>query len=157
MNQITFRQATISDIPEILELIKRSKSYFHRSKEQYVNDFIKIWGPGAYYVEDHFLYMAFYNGEAAGIIGMRAPGSKRAFVELDLLFVDSNYIGKGFGRLLWEKVLSISKEQHWKSFRFISDNIPQITGFYEHMGARKIDRLTLEIGDFPIMEYQLSD
>tara|TARA_R110000868_G_scaffold355171_1_gene616488 strand:+ start:575 stop:1048 length:474 start_codon:yes stop_codon:yes gene_type:complete len=155
MNHLEYRQAAISDIPEIVALMRRSKSHFHKNETQYVNIFIETWGPGAYYIEDHILYMALNNHELIGIIGMREPNSNRKFAELDLLFVESKYIGKGYGRLLWNKSVSLAKERGLKSFRFVSDNLPQIKGFYEHMGANTIDEIHLQAGNFPFMEYLL--
>ena len=150
---IRFLPATISDIPDILELMKRSKLHFHLGKENYVDDFINIWGPRAYYVEDHVLIKAFFSNQFMGIIGMREPTIKRDHAELDLLFVDSQFIGKGYGNLLWKEVLNTCKNQGWGVFRFISDNIPQIIGFYQYMGAKQVGEISLVTGNFPIMEF----
>lgn len=153
LNSIRFLPATISDIQDILELMKRSKSHFHRGKEDYVNDFVNIWGPRAYYVEDHILIKALFCNKFIGIIGMRGPTIKRDYAELDLLFLDSEFIGKGYGRLLWNEVINTSKNQDWGVFRFISDNIPQVMGFYKYMGAKQVGEISLNTGNFPIMEF----
>jgi GNAT superfamily N-acetyltransferase len=152
MNALTFLPADISDIPTILNLVSRSKSHFHPGKEQYVKDFVEIWGPRAYYVEDHILLKALRHEDLIGVIGMRAPTLKRT-AELDLLFIDSPYIGQGYGGLLWNQTLKIAQEHSWSSFRFLSDKLSEIVGFYEHMGARQMGSVSLEAGDFPLMEY----
>ncbi|WP_052403175.1 GNAT family N-acetyltransferase [Legionella massiliensis] len=133
----------------------RSKTHFHPGKEDYVRDFVNIWGPRAYYVEDHILLKVLADELFIGVIGMRGPTLKRDFAELDLLFVDSHLIGKGYGRLLWNEVINIAKNQGWQIFRFISDSIPQIVGFYLHMGVKLIDEINLSSGAFPIMEFQV--
>lgn len=152
---IRFLPATIADIQDILDLIKRSKSHFHPNKEEYVNDFVNIWGPRAYYVEDHILIKALCCNQLIGIIGMRGPTIKRDYAELDLLFLDSQFIGKGYGRLLWNEVINISQNQGFGVFRFISDNIPQIIEFYKHMGAKRVGEISLNTGNFPIMEFSI--
>ena len=147
--------ATLSDIQDILELMKRSKSHFYPENEEYVDNFVTIWGPRAYYVEDHILIKALLCNQFIGVIGMRGPTIKRKHAELDLLFLDSQFIGKGYGRLLWDEVINTSKNQGWNAFRFISDNIPQIIGFYKCMGAKQVGELHLVTGNFPIMEFCL--
>jgi GNAT superfamily N-acetyltransferase len=152
---ITLKSASIGDIPALLDLIRRSKSHFHRGKDDYVESFVNIWGPRAYYIEDNILLIAYENNTPIGIIGMRAPTHKRNHAELDLLFIDSPYIGQGYGRCLWEMVLDIASKQGWQELRFISDNIPQIVGFYHHMGAKSVETLTLATGVFPVMSVEI--
>lgn len=155
MASLTFKEAEISDLVEIKNLIIRSKSHFHPNKEQYVVDFVQTWGPNAYYIEDNILLIAKYKDTVIGILGIRAPSFKRQFAELDLLFIDNLFIGQGYGKQLWSKVKKIAKEENWNAFRFISDNIREMVGFYEKMGAIRIDTLNLTTGCFPIMEYTL--
>lgn len=155
MTTLSFKSAAISELPEIINLIIRSKLHFHPQKEHYVIDFVQTWGPNAYYVEDNILLIAKHNDTTIGIIGMRAPSSQRPFAELDLLFIDNTFIGQGYGKQLWNKIKEMAKEEHWNSFRFISDNIPEVTGFYEKMGAIIVEKLNLNTGCFPIMEYIL--
>ncbi|MBA2709438.1 MAG: GNAT family N-acetyltransferase [Tatlockia sp.] len=156
MTNLTFKRADISELPEMINLIIRSKSHFHPDKDQYVVDFVQAWGPNAYYIEDNILLIAKHRETSIGIIGMRSPSSNRPFAELDLLFVDTSYIGQGYGKQLWNKVKEIANEKNWNSFRFISDNIPEVSGFYEKLGAIRIEKINLPSGCFPIMEYTLS-
>lgn len=154
MTFINYVPAKIADIPDILSLMRRSKLHFHPGKIEYVDQFVEIWSPRAHYVEDNILLKAMLNDAFIGLIGMRAPNLNRTHAELDLLFLDPLYIGKGYGRLLWNEVLNIAKQQRWYSFKFISDKIPEITAFYQHMGAKQVDELKLDSGIFPIMEYR---
>ncbi|MGQ3888899.1 GNAT family N-acetyltransferase [Legionella sp. CNM-1927-20] len=156
MTILTFKNADMSELPEIVNLIIRSKSHFHPNKEQYVMDFVQTWGPNAYYIEDSILLTAKYQSTTIGVIGMRAPSSKRQFAKLDLLFIDNTFIGHGYGKQLWNKAKEIAKKENWNSFRFISDNIPKVIEFYEKMGATNVAKLNLATGCFPIMEYILS-
>ncbi|WP_131783976.1 GNAT family N-acetyltransferase [Legionella gresilensis] len=155
MAVLTFKDADISELPEIISLITRSKSHFHPNKERYVTNFVQAWGPNTYYIEDNILLIAKHQNTSIGIIGMRAPSSKRHFAELDLLFIDNLFIGQGYGKQLWNKAKEIAKKEDWESFQFISDNTPEVVGFYEKMGAASIENLTLATGCFPIMEYIL--
>ncbi len=84
---------------------------------------------------------------------MRGPTIKRDYAEFDLLFLDSQFIGKGYGRLLWSEVINTSKNQNWGVFRFISDNISQVMGFYKYMRAKQVGEISLNMGNFPIMEF----
>ena len=44
---LTYKDAELSELPEITDLIIRSKSHFHPNKAQYVIDFVQTWGPNA--------------------------------------------------------------------------------------------------------------
>ena len=112
-------------------------------------------GAECYYIEDNILIIAKQNRTTIGVIGMRAPSYKRPFAELDLLFIDNHFIGQGYGKELWNKAKDIAQELKWDSFRFISDQLPEVIGFYEKMGAKIVKHLSFNTGCFPMMEYIL--
>ncbi|GAA0459511.1 MULTISPECIES: GNAT family N-acetyltransferase [Alkalibacillus] len=56
--------------------------------------------------------------------------------QLDALFIDPVYIGKGFGQLLWIDLMKRVKELGVKQFTIDSD--PGAEGFYLKMGAEKV-------------------
>ncbi|WP_372898631.1 GNAT family N-acetyltransferase [Salipaludibacillus agaradhaerens] len=56
--------------------------------------------------------------------------------QLEALFIDPDYIGKGIGKLLWFDLLGKAKELNLKEFTLESE--PYAEGFYLKMGAKKI-------------------
>ncbi|MGE7691301.1 GNAT family N-acetyltransferase [Lysinibacillus sp. NPDC097214] len=57
-------------------------------------------------------------------------------IKLDALFIDPDYIGKGFGRMIWDHLLNTAKELGISEFTL--DSEPNAEGFYLKMGAKKI-------------------
>ncbi|MGE7949018.1 GNAT family N-acetyltransferase [Lysinibacillus sp. NPDC093688] len=57
-------------------------------------------------------------------------------MKLDALFIDPDYIGKGFGRIIWDHLLNKAKELGISEFTL--DSEPNAEGFYLKMGAKKI-------------------
>lgn len=56
---------------------------------------------------------------------------------LDHFFLNTQCIGQGYGRHLWNHCVVQAQKKGWDVFTFWSD--PYSLGFYEHMGAVKID------------------
>jgi GNAT superfamily N-acetyltransferase len=79
-----------------------------------------------------------------------------SILELDHFFLDTQFIGQGFGRQLWNHCIRQAQQKGWADFTFWSD--PHSLGFYEHMGAIKIDErpmVTLPGATAPIMRFFL--
>jgi GNAT superfamily N-acetyltransferase len=53
--------------------------------------------------------------------------------ELDFFFVEPGFIGKGYGKALWEGFLEIAGKVGGGEIKIIAD--PNAVGFYEKMGA----------------------
>ena len=60
-------------------------------------------------------------------------------IELEFFYILPRYIGKGYGKKMWEHLIGYCKEVGIKSFCFVTS--PQAKGFYEKMGAVKIDEV----------------
>lgn len=76
-------------------------------------------------------------------------------IELDFLFVDPNYIGQGFGKLLMNDFMERLKVLKFKEVILISD--PNAEAFYKSVGLKVIKRLKSSIeGRFlPVMEREI--
>jgi GNAT superfamily N-acetyltransferase len=73
---------------------------------------------------------------------------------LDHFFLETKLIGQGYGRQLWNHCVRQAQEKGWTEFTFWSD--PHSLGFYEHMGAIKIEErpmVTLPGHVAPIMRF----
>ncbi len=55
---------------------------------------------------------------------------------LESMFVDPDFIGRGMGRLIWDKLIEVAKVEG--IHEFILDADPHAEGFYQHMGAVRI-------------------
>ncbi len=75
---------------------------------------------------------------------------------LDHFFLDTQFIGQGYVRYLWNHCVSKAQNEGWDIFTLWSD--PYSLGFYEHVGAVKIDErpmVTLPGHMAPIMSFSL--
>jgi GNAT superfamily N-acetyltransferase len=59
---------------------------------------------------------------------------------LSHFFLEPEFIGKGYGRILFHEVIRTAKEElHWEAFQWESD--PHAAWFYQRMGAKRIGEL----------------
>lgn len=59
--------------------------------------------------------------------------------ELELFYVKPEYIGKGYGKKMWNHLVYYCKSMGIKFFYLVTS--PQAKGFYEKMGAVMIDEV----------------
>lgn len=93
-----------------------------------------------------------------GVVGYYLLKTDEQPPMLDNFFLNTQLIGQGYGRLLWNHCIEQCQRQNWKIITFWSD--PHSLGFYEHMGAIKIDErpmVTLPGHMAPIMQFVVPD
>lgn len=129
----------------LTDLILRSKGYWG-----YTPDFLKSVEKELTVTQDYFKnaisFVLQYRDEVVGIVGLSIKKD-----ELEFLFVEPTYIGKGFGRLLWEKILSEIQTKGIKSFKILSD--PGAETFYLKMGAKRIGMAKSSVRMLPLLEF----
>ena len=70
--------------------------------------------------------------EDGGVLGFYELRDRDSHVELVRMFMETDLIGRGYGRLLWEQAVVRAAEKHDRML-IMSD--PQAVGFYRAMGA----------------------
>lgn len=126
------RQARIEEQDKLSEIAIRSKAYWGYSEgfmqackyELTVTD-EKISSSDYQYI------VACEQAQIKGFAGLQRISTQ--ICELDGLFVDPEFIGKGIGRLLFEHALTVLKSQNFKMLHIHSD--PHASDFYQKMGA----------------------
>jgi GNAT superfamily N-acetyltransferase len=84
------------------------------------------------------------------------PTDKPGEVLLNDLFIDPAYLGKGYGRVLWDHAISSARAMGFQAMVFDAD--PNALGFYLRMGAVQIGETasTVQAGRMlPLMRYDL--
>lgn len=126
------RRAKMEEGDFLSEIALRSKAYWG-----YDDSFIEacrqaltiskecIASNYVYVLEDKSVIMDFFCLVANGKAG-----------ELDSLFIDTQFIGKGYGRLLWNSILQNAKDIGIDEFTIDAD--PNAEEFYKKMGAIRI-------------------
>ena len=153
MPTLSFRLVAPSDLSLINHLMREGKGYW-RYPEEGLDRFMKVFGiADARYFDHAFGYIAEL---PEAVVGYYLFKTNESPIELDHFFLNTQLIGQGHGRKLWEHCIDQCQKQGWAEFTFWSD--PHSQGFYEHMGAIKIDErpmVTLQGHMAPIMKYAL--
>ncbi|MCR6104862.1 GNAT family N-acetyltransferase [Salipaludibacillus agaradhaerens] len=124
------RKAKPEDSDKLSHLAYKSKSYWGYSQDflKKCKDDLAVTGE---YIEQNPVYLIEKDYK---IIGFYSFALKNK--QLEALFIDPDYIGKGIGKLLWFDLLDKAKELNLKEFTLESE--PYAEGFYLKMGANKI-------------------
>lgn len=150
---LTFRPATPEGIPLLNQLMRDGKGYWGYPEEG-LDRFMQNFGiPDGSYFKKSFGFIAESQQE---VIGQYLFKIDETSPLLDHFFLNTKFIGQGYGRLLWEHCIKQAKKKSWLEFTFWSD--PYSLGFYEHMGAIKIAErpmVTLPGHMAPIMKFTL--
>jgi hypothetical protein len=148
---LKFRPVVREDVPTLNRMMRAGKAHWGYSEDG-LERFMKTFGiHDDAYLDNVIGYVAESPKGVAGYylfnLGENPP-------MLDQFILDTDIIGQGFGRKLWNHCVATSQKQGWKEFTFWSD--PNSQAFYEHMGAIKYDErpmVTLPGHMAPTMRY----
>ncbi len=126
------RKATIEDREELIALTFRSKAHwgYDAAFMESVREELKV---PVKHIEAGYVHVL-EDGE--NIIGFFSLIQANGKWELDFFFLHPQYIGKGFGRPLWEAVMEQARSIGIDSFAIVAD--PHAEGFYLRMKAERI-------------------
>jgi len=148
---INFRPVTSGDLPTLNQMMRAGKAHWGYDEEG-LERFMK-----KYSIKDtaYFDTIIGYVAETPnGVAGYYLFNTGEKTPQLDQFILDTKLIGKGLGRHIWNHCVKESQKQGWPEFTFVSD--PNSQGFYEHMGAIKIDEhpmVTAPGKMAPVMKY----
>ncbi|MBP9692620.1 MAG: GNAT family N-acetyltransferase [Alphaproteobacteria bacterium] len=129
-----FRKATLEDRSILNHLMRQGKGYWGYAEEG-LDRWMATFGiSNDSYFEHALGFIAESDEETIGYYLFKTDESPPM---LDYFFLDIRFIGQGYGRKLWSHCIEQAKSREWKEFTFWAD--PHSLGFYEHMGAVKID------------------
>ena len=130
--KMRIRKARTDEGPILSGIALRSKAYWGYDK-----DFIEACKEdltiSEQKIEKNHVYVL---EDPSGIIGFYCLAAKGKTGSLDFLFIDPGFIGKGYGRLLWESIMQTAREIGLEEFTIDSD--PHAEEFYKKMGAVRI-------------------
>jgi|688.fasta_scaffold225576_1 streptomycin 6-kinase len=132
MNNYRFRDACLHDLQEINHLLRISKAYWGYD-EKFLDSFMEKLGITEDYMKKNNIQLFFLDNKLVAFYNFV---SNPLELELDNLFIHPNYIGKGFGRKLWEKCCEAAKLMGYYEFTIWSE--PNAEDFYLKMGCIKV-------------------
>lgn len=129
------RTAKIEDSDELIALTFRSKSYWGYDAVfmESVREELKV---PVKHIEAGYVHIL---EDADSLIGFFSLIEMKGEWELDFAFLDPPFIGKGYGRALWEAIMEQARSRGITSFAIVAD--PHAEGFYLCMGAECVGQI----------------
>ena len=124
-----FRHATKNDASDLSNLAYASEKHLGYDAE-YMNVFADLYNVTAEYISRNPVDVMEYEGKTIGFWGLREENRKW---ELDFFYITPEYIGKGYGRHLWNHLTDECKKRSIHEFQLVTS--PQSVLFYQKMGA----------------------
>ena len=133
MDEPALRRAIAADASRLTEIAHAAKRHW-----KYPETWIELWRDqltlAPAYVETHHVELAEAGGKVVGFFALRGHAD---IVELDHLWIDPPWIGRGFGRQLMDRALAVCRAGGAQRIEIDSD--PFAEPFYRRLGARRID------------------
>jgi len=145
-------KASPKDADLLADLEVRSESYWGYSSE-FMEKFKRIYLITEEFIADHPTYMLKDNETIIGFYGILQGDREDS---LEYLFIEPEYIGKGYGRILWNHALEECRKLGITAFTIITS--PDARGFYFRLGAavfNEVDSLIADGKKTPKLIYRL--
>jgi GNAT superfamily N-acetyltransferase len=125
--------AAVAENAELLsELAYESEAYWGNGGE-YMEQFSLFYNVSAEFIKKNPVYILEEDHCPVGFCGLLQ--TEKGW-ELEFFYIGVQFIGKGYGRKLWESLLGECAKLGVKSFELVTS--PEAEPFYEKMGAETI-------------------
>ncbi len=137
---------------ELSKLTVRSKAHWNYSSEK-----IEKWKDdltiSAEYIDKNEVYKLKEDDRLIGYYSFQSPDSKK--VKLDNIFIDPEFIGRGYGKILMNHFFKQVKNKGFENIYLDSD--PNAEKFYQNLGFKVIGQLESSIKNrfLSIMELEI--
>lgn len=151
VTRVSIRPAEPSEAQALTDIALRSKAS-HGYDDEFMAAAATELAVSRDYVADHHVFVVDEGGSVGGFYALilRAP-----VCELDLLFIDPDRHGRGYGRVLFEHAAEEARALGCTEMRIESD--PYAVAFYEALGAQQVgEAASPSTGRMlPLLRYQL--
>ncbi len=150
--EMKIEKAHRTDASELTQLTIRSKDYWNYGAKQ-----IEEWRDDLTikpkYIDENQVFKLIISNKLIGFYAFQPENKKN--VKLNFLFVEPEFIGKGYGKLLMNNFLERIRKMDYKKVTLDSD--PNAVEFYERIGFRIVGKLKTKVKDrfLPIMEMDI--
>ena len=138
----------------LTELTVRSKAYWGYDDSFLESARQELEFQASKFLPDFHVYILEMEGETLGFCSLISVDVNT--VELHDLFIESRYIGKGYGKELWKYAVDVARNLGFKKLVFTAD--PNTEPFYVRQGAVRIGEKVSPVSAarrLPVMEYFL--
>jgi len=129
-SNVSFRSAAPSEANLLSALAIRSKAHWGYPK-QWLDHWRAELTILPSYIRKNRLIIAYSESDIYGFFGLEFLNVSTA--RLQHLWIDPPFIGKGFGRLLFDRACAMATDSGRDTLEFVAD--PNAERFYIHMGA----------------------
>ncbi|WP_081743192.1 GNAT family N-acetyltransferase [Acetivibrio clariflavus] len=129
------RPAEKNDVEELNRVAYESEAYWGYDLE-YMKRFEEIYRITEDYIIANPTFVFLETNRIIGFYSLLVHDNKP---ELELFYIKPQYIGKGYGKEMWNHLIDYCKRMDIKFFYLVTS--PQAKGFYEKMGAVVIDEV----------------
>lgn len=128
-NRSNFIKATVSDVLKLRILARDSEAHWGYN-EEFMRIFDETYNITEDFIRNSPVYLLREDDSIVAFWGMvyEDYGWK-----LEYFYVSETSLMKGYGKIMWNHLVSWSREQNITEFEFVTS--PQAIGFYEKMGA----------------------
>ena len=120
---VTIVNASPADAEVLAELEIRSESYWGYHSD-FMDKFKKIYLITAEFIRNNPTFILMVDDKVTGFYGLLLSDE----VSLEYLFIEPEYIGKGYGKVLWNHALDECKKRGIREFTIVTS--PEARGFY---------------------------
>ncbi|KPU46132.1 acetyltransferase (GNAT) family protein [Oxobacter pfennigii] len=126
---LNIRSARESEYGILTDIAIKSEAYWGYDSD-YMNKFKSVYNVGKEFIRNNITAIIEENDKIVGFYGILTEKNETS---LEYFFIESEYIGKGYGKLLWNYMIRNCKEVGIKEFTIVTS--PQAKCFYVNMGA----------------------
>jgi GNAT superfamily N-acetyltransferase len=134
-----FMASNEKDLKSLNAIAFASEGFWCHSEEM-MEVFKKEYKLTKKYLKNNKVFNMMLNDE---IIGFYAFNMTELIPALEYFYLNPKYIGKGFGRILWNEVIKFCKDNKIKKFNFVAG--PEVKDYYLKMGAKITQTLTSKL------------
>lgn len=127
---INIRCANPEDSKSLTELAIRSEAYWGYD-DNFMDKFKTLYKVSEEFIINNPTYIMEEDGEIIGFYSILIEESQRS---LEYFFIEPKFIGKGYGKLLWQHVIKSCDTLKIKEFIIVTS--PQAQAFYTKLGAK---------------------
>jgi len=143
-------KAEENHIDELNRIAYESEAWWGYDSE-FMERFRAIYRITEEYIRKNPTFILVENGSIIGFFSFIKSENE---TELEYFYIDPRYIGKGYGKKMWDSLKEYCKETGIESFSLVTS--PQAKGFYEKMGAvvtDEVESLLRKGRKIPKLEY----
>lgn len=149
---LNIRRAKVDEHEILTDIAIKSEAYWGYDSD-YMDKFKSIYSVSEEFIKNNSTALIEEDNSIIGFYGLICKDNEAS---LEYFFIEPKYIGKGYGKLLWNYLVSDCKNLGIKDFDIVTS--PQAKEFYVKMGAipcREVESLLKKGRIIPQLIYRV--